>query len=294
MIAVALLGTVLYAWQGRMGEVPGTEDVAVPGRLWRTCLGLLLCGTALLAPAYQMYLHTGVSLHKHIGYGLLFAAPMVGVGLTRLVGAHFRHPQLGILAWVVLLVLGMTQSDQLYRAWPDSTQMVAALKAELKPGGRYLVEANSALRYYLREETAPKQWTSTYTITYTTRGGTRLSGETGFRAAISEGYFDVIVLDRSVTEELDTQIAAQLSRSARYRLRANLPFRNSYGTGSYQIWVKADPGPRTTARSRHRRSIRRPGRAYSTATVQGFPSVAPPAPGPTSGTTPHGTVAYRR
>ena len=51
---------------------------------WRLAIGLLLCGTALLAPAYQMHLHTGVSLHKHIGYGSLFAAPMAGVGLSRL------------------------------------------------------------------------------------------------------------------------------------------------------------------------------------------------------------------
>ena len=89
----------------------------IVARLWRLALGLLLCGTALLAPAYQMHLHTGVSLHKHIGYGLLFAAPMAGVGLSRIMGAHFRYPQLAIVSWVTLLTLGISQSQYLYHGW---------------------------------------------------------------------------------------------------------------------------------------------------------------------------------
>ena len=179
LLALALLGSALYVRHARLGEAPGMTDAHDPGRLWRLTFGLLLCGTALLAPAYQMYLHTGVSLHKHIGYGLFFAAPMAGVGITRLVGAHFRHPQLGILVWVTLLVLGLTQSENLYHAWPDSTQVVATLESQLKPNGRYLVEANSVARYYLRDKTRPEQWTSTYTITYTDRKGRKRSGESG-------------------------------------------------------------------------------------------------------------------
>ena len=97
-----------------MDEVPRMKRDGSRPRPWRLALGLLLCGTALLAPAYQMHLHTSVSLHKHIGYGLLFTAPMAGVGLSRMVGAHFRYPQLAILAWVTLLALGITQSQELY------------------------------------------------------------------------------------------------------------------------------------------------------------------------------------
>ncbi|RCG31677.1 phospholipid carrier-dependent glycosyltransferase [Sphaerisporangium album] len=244
MFAVAVLGTVLYVRQGRMGEVPGMNDAAVPGRIWRLCLGGVLCGTALLAPAYQVYLHTGVSLHKHIGYGLLFAAPMAGIGMNRLVGAHFRNPQLGILVWVTLLVLGMTQSQALYQAWADSDRIVAALRPEVRPGGRYLVEANSVARYYLREKTRPEQWTSTYAIAYTNREGERLSGEAGFRAAIADGYFDVIVLDRTVTKALDDRLYELLRKSPKYRLRTTVPFRNSNGTGTYRIWVKGATGDR--------------------------------------------------
>jgi 4-amino-4-deoxy-L-arabinose transferase-like glycosyltransferase len=237
-LALALLGAVAYAWQERMDEVPRVKRDGGRSRPWRLALGLLLCGTALLAPAYQMHLHTSVSLHKHIGYGLLFTAPMAGVGLSRMVGAHFRYPQLAILAWVTLLALGITQSQDLYHAWADSTRMVATLKSQLKPGGRYLVESSSVPQYYLRAETTSDQWTSTYAITYVDRKGRRLSGEAGYRAALGAAYFDVIVLDRTVTKEFDDKLLRQLRTNGKYRLLAKLPYRNSYGSGSYQVWVK--------------------------------------------------------
>jgi 4-amino-4-deoxy-L-arabinose transferase-like glycosyltransferase len=238
VLALALLGTVAYAWQEGMDEVPRMKRAGNRGRPWRLALGLLLCGTAVLAPAYQMHLHTSVSLHKHIGYGLLFAAPMAAVGLSRMMGAHFRYPQLTILAWVTLLALGITQSQDLYHAWADSTRMVATLKSQLTPGGRYLVESSWVPQYYLRAERTSDHWTSTYAIIYMDRKGRRLSGEAGYRAALRAAYFDVIVLDRTVTKELDDKLLRQLRTNGKYRLLAKLPYRNSYGSGYYQVWVK--------------------------------------------------------
>src|SRR5207249_1597899 len=171
-------------------------------------------------------------------YGLLFAAPIAGVGMSRLVGAHFRYPQLAILVWVTLLTLGMSHSQTLYQAWADSSRMVATLESQLKPGGRYLVEADSVPIYYLRTKTTPDQWVSTYTMTYEDRTGRWLDGEGAFRAAIGDAYFDVIVLDRTVTKKLDDRLVQQLRANANYRLLAKLPFRNSYGSGFYQVWVK--------------------------------------------------------
>ena len=94
IVALAIFGTACYVWPDNGDDRP---------RRWRLGLGVLLCGTALLAPAYQMHLQMGVSLHKHIGYGLLFAAPIAGVGLSKMMGAYFRYPQLAIACWVTLL-----------------------------------------------------------------------------------------------------------------------------------------------------------------------------------------------
>jgi hypothetical protein len=238
-LALGLFGTISYVRRERLGEVPrmaGDDDRA---RSWRLALGVLLCGTALLAPAYQMHLHTDVSLHKHIGYGLVFAAPMAGVGLSRIMGAHFRYPQLAIIAWVTLLALGINQSQYLYHGWANSTQMLATLRAELEPKGRYLIENDAVAKYYLRTETAPEQWTSTYFIDYTDGSGERILGERGYRAALSDGYFNVIVLDRTVTKELDNVLMKELRTNDKYRMLGKIPYQTSYGTGDYEMWVKA-------------------------------------------------------
>jgi 4-amino-4-deoxy-L-arabinose transferase-like glycosyltransferase len=239
LLALGLFGTVSYVRRERLGEVPRVTRDDDRARPWRLALGAVLCGTALLAPAYQIHLHTAVSLHKHVGYGLLFAAPMAGVGLSRIMGAHFRYPQLAIISWVALLTLGITQSQHLYRGWADSTQMVATLRQQLEPNRRFLVENDAVPKYYLRAKTTPEQWTSTYFIDYTDSSGKRLSGGEGYRAALSDGYFDVIVLDWTVTKELDDALVRQLRTNDRYRLLGRLPFRTSYGEGHYEIWVKA-------------------------------------------------------
>jgi hypothetical protein len=241
LLALGLFGTVSYVLRERLGEVPRTIGGDDRARPWRLALGLLLCGTALLAPTYQMHLQTGVSLHKHIGYGLLFAAPMAGVGLSRIMGAHFRYPQLAIVSWVTLLTLGIGQSQHLYHGWADSTQMIARLRPELKPNGRYLVENDAVPKYYLRTETTPERWTSTYSIDYADRRGRRLHGEPGYTAALSDGYFDVVVLDWTVTKELDKALARELRASDNYRMLGKLPYQTSYGKGNYEIWVKAQP-----------------------------------------------------
>ncbi|MFD0329584.1 hypothetical protein ACFQZC_18805 [Streptacidiphilus monticola] len=76
---------------------------------------------ALLAAAIQLRAQSTAGLAEHTGLGLLFAAPLVGIALTRLVGAHFRYPQLGLLAWVLLLALGINQSTGRFASWPDAS-----------------------------------------------------------------------------------------------------------------------------------------------------------------------------
>jgi hypothetical protein len=237
-LAVAAVGAVLYVWRDRMGEVPDLRVTVSRKRWWRILLALLLCGSAVLAPTHHMQLHTAVSLHKHIGYGLLFAAPLAGVGLSRVVGAHFRHPQFGILIWVAVLMSGITLSRELYLSWPDPHRLVAALQPELAPGKRYLVENSWPPQYYLRDQTEPWQWTSTYAISYPAGDGRALSGREGYVAALDAGHFDVIVLDGSRTPALDKELIAKLRLDPRYRLLGVVPHESWTGTGNYRIWVK--------------------------------------------------------
>ncbi|MET8949004.1 glycosyltransferase family 39 protein, partial [Streptomyces sp. NPDC004542] len=241
LFALACLGTWLYTRRDRLGEVPGRQRTDGPGARWRLALGVVLTGTALLAPAYQIHLQTSVSLHKHIGYGLLFAAPMAGVGLTRLMGAHFRFPQVVVAVGVLALTLGMSQSAENYGVWPDSSHLIPELAKKVRPGQKWLGQPHEAPVYYLsrRHLTDYTLWTSVYYIDYTGRRGRHLMGPQGYRAAIDDGWFDGVVLDWSDQPgDVQTLVRGEMRSSGRYRLASALTYRTSVGTGHFEIWLR--------------------------------------------------------
>jgi hypothetical protein len=234
--ALALIGALAYAI--RPQTEPGERIAPYGGRVWRTALGVVLTGTALLAPADQIHLHTETSLWKHIGFGLFFAAPMAGVGLARIVGDHFRNAQMGIAIWGAALVLGMVQANDLFNAWPSSQLYVQDIARYLQPGTRYLAEVDEVPIYYLRghPDAQPDQFTSTYYIGYTGTRGQFLTGEAGYVAAIKAGYFRVVSYNGQVTPSLDKLVAHTLEADPAYRLAAAIP--NGDNTVTYYVWVK--------------------------------------------------------
>jgi hypothetical protein len=59
LFAVAVGGTIACIWRAR--TEPGERIGPAGGRWHRAALGVVLTGTALLAPAYQAHLHTDIS-----------------------------------------------------------------------------------------------------------------------------------------------------------------------------------------------------------------------------------------
>ena len=235
---VAVLGAIAYAWRPRTDL---DEQIAPAGsRLRRILLGFVLVGTALLAPAYQAHIHTDVSFHKHIGFGLFFAAPLAGVGLARIIGDHFRRPQLGIAVWGVALFLGMTQASILFNGWGNSTSLIKVLARQLKPGARYLVEVPEVPVYYLegRPGAQATEFYSTFVIYYVDRKGQTLTGDAGFEAAITNDYFQVVAYEGNVTPSVDNILASELAKNPDYRLAAEVPDNTPDHTGKYYVWVK--------------------------------------------------------
>jgi hypothetical protein len=229
--ALALIGTVAYGIRAR--TEPGELVADSAGRAWRITLGVVLTGTALLAPIDQIHIHTLTSLWKHIGFGLFFAAPFAGIGLTRIIGDHFRRAQVGIAIWGAALVIGMTQANDLFDGWPGSAGFVPVLAHYLQPGAHYLVEVDEVPIYYLRHhaDAQPDQFTSTYFIGY--HG---LTGQAGFVAAIKAGYFKVVAFDGQVTPALDNVLASTLRANPDYRLAAAVPANGH--TVTYYVWVR--------------------------------------------------------
>jgi hypothetical protein len=234
--ALAVIGAVAYTIR------PATETaerIASAGsRLRRAVLGAVMAGSILLAPAEQIRIHTVVSLQKHVGFGLLLAAPIVGVGLARVVGDHFRRTQIGIAVWGAALTLGMTQANNLFNAWPNSTVLVADMARYLRPGAHYLVEVDEVPIYYLRHDAdaQPDQFTTTFFIGYVGKRGGYLTGSAGYVAAIKAGYFQVVAFNYQTTPAVDAVIARTLAADPDYRLAAVIP--NGNGTVTQYIWVK--------------------------------------------------------
>jgi len=235
VFALAVVGSVAYIWKVRTED---DEQIApAAGLLGRAALGLVLTVTALLAPAYQAYLHTDISFQKHIGFGLFFAAPMAGFGLARLMGDYFRRPHIGVGLWSLALVLAMVQSNRLYQAWPSSTAFISAFATHLKPNAKYLVEAPEVPEYYLenRSDALPDQFTSTYSVP-------PLNGPANFTAAVKAGQFQVICFDGDVTPANDAALGKALAADHSYYLANKIFIGPSYGAGDYyEIWVKGSP-----------------------------------------------------
>lgn len=245
IFVLAVIGTVAYAWRAR--TEPEEHIGTVGGRFWRAALGAVLTGTALLAPIYQAHLHTDISFQKHIGFGLFFAAPIAGLGLSRILGDYLRHPHVGIAIWSVALVFGLTWSGNFYSVWPSSGPFVRTFSEYLTSNGRYLVEAPEVPIYYLenRRDAQPRQFYSTFYISYVNKKGVTLTGPAGYTAALDAGYFQTVAYYYQVTPDVDGVIAKALSTSHSYYLAAEIGINDSYGPGDYFVWVKGQaPKPR--------------------------------------------------
>jgi hypothetical protein len=239
VFAIALVGAFFLI------RLPSTHRItSLPKPLWqRICLAVLLAGVALLAPAYQVHLHTAVSLQKHVAFGLFFAAPLAGYGLVRLVGRNYHLLQLGIAAVTLTLALGMGQSIAMFHVWPNSSEMLAQLVKYQQPNAHYLVSADEVAIYGLRGDTdaEPAQFSNTFYFLYTTAKGQQLTGIQAYSAAIADGYFRTIVYTGEDDPTVEQVIAEDLYRNHDYRLVAKIPeqidYQQTTGTTYYYVWV---------------------------------------------------------
>jgi hypothetical protein len=144
--------------------------------------------------------------------------------------------------------LGLQQAQNLYESWPSSTQLTTFLRPRVQAGsGHYLAEDFEVLRYYLKNETDTWQWSSLDYFVYTDKEKQNLSGEAAYKAAIQEGYFNLIELSYGYHASLAIQISQSLIASQYYDLIARIPFHDSYGDGYFWVWSKHAGVPNSTA-----------------------------------------------
>ncbi|GAB3671460.1 DUF3824 domain-containing protein [Actinocorallia lasiicapitis] len=235
-LLIALFGGVMFYLKPRLNEAPTmSSGTAEPGKVWRFFLAAGMFSSGLLVPAYQTYSHVSVALHKHVGFGMLFAAPLVGVGLVRALGAHFSSPQFAIGAWLLLLVPGMQQTEALFNSWPNSSRMIEFLRENFDPDGKYLASTPSNQQYYLGSgKSKPDQWVSTYDINdeYLLPGALK---------DVRAGKYDMIMIDDQVEPELNRKIIDAINVTPVYRLRVQFYYGRDDLYGNYMIWTKIKP-----------------------------------------------------
>jgi len=209
-------------------------------------LGAVLFATVLLAPAYHIYRGEPVSLSKHVGFGLFFAAPLVGRVLGKITerGKHLsgRRFATALAIGLVLTATGLSQSSSLFHEWPNSNSLILTIRSLVHPGtSRILAEEAEVPRYRLRHLLHPWQWTDLNWFEYTDRHGAHLTGVDAYRAAIDDRYFDVVELRYGANATTAIAIANDMKRAGGYQLVARLPFSTTYGSGAYSVWRLATP-----------------------------------------------------
>ncbi|HEX8629923.1 MAG TPA: glycosyltransferase family 39 protein [Catenuloplanes sp.] len=228
VFAMACLGTLVYAGAGRSS--------AIRSGWVRLLLGGVLTASALIAPLASARLHTLTSLNKHAGYGLLLAAPMAGLLLSRLAGRSAVRTCLAGMLAAAIGVSGAVQARDMFADWPNSRQLVATLDRLITDGNQLILAEEAQLpRYYLRSRVNQTQWTDTYKLVYTDVTGKTLTRDAAYQAAVAERRFALVVLSFNATPQLSSQLVDVLQRSG-YRQVADIPGAARSGVTHYQIW----------------------------------------------------------
>jgi 4-amino-4-deoxy-L-arabinose transferase-like glycosyltransferase len=185
---VELLGQVAQ-WVGPWLAL-AVLGALVARRAWPVSVVLLI--GAVIAPAQQIRVGEATSLAKHLAFGMIFAAPLIGLLLALLMRRLL--PVTAPLVACVLVALGgwgLHASDRLLNGWVPDDGLIPVLQTliEASPGKTILGDQPSPERYLLREQTTPLQWTDTYSFSYDNR-----TGMPAYEEAIQQTSFGIIYL----------------------------------------------------------------------------------------------------
>ena len=161
---------------------------------------LVLSFGSIVGIVQQIHIHELTSFSKHVAFGLMFAAPMIGALFAYLIERRQWFLRIIGLALVPLVFAyflqpnGWFNSKQFLSFWPQDQQLVAALSKYYKefPNKHILGESPSPEKYALRKEVKNGAWNDTYQLYYK-----KLRGEPAYRLAVLQDHFGIIYLTYS-------------------------------------------------------------------------------------------------
>jgi 4-amino-4-deoxy-L-arabinose transferase-like glycosyltransferase len=223
---------------------------------------LIMFGASWLVPVYHMYKQEGVSIDKHIAFGLFFAMPLAGYALAWLSGyaqqaisnsraassstlqaissSNGRYWLAGLSVVLLIFTLGTQQSQTIFASWANTSALSYALHTQMRDGsGRFLVEDIEVARYNAKDTTEAWQWNGVYYFYYAVPGHKALLGDEAVVQALNDRYFAIVELSFNYQPAEAHFIAQQMANSKNYDLIAKVPFQNSFGTGYFYLWRSA-------------------------------------------------------
>lgn len=219
---------------------------------WWLCAPLLY--GMLVAPAQHLRLGETVSLHKHIAFSALFAAPLAGVAIVRLhvglrnaIRFRGRDPRsvmsfLAVGSGLTLIVYpGLAQAGALFAAWPAETQQVYEAAAQGLPATARVLSEEAELGGYYGAPLSPSQWVGPQTP-YLTRQGTTVAGvDSAALIGVRDAAFDRVILRFDQTHTWAETIASHLQGDPRYIVRQTVRYRLPGEDGTFVIWERRAP-----------------------------------------------------
>ena len=184
------LAALVLLWIGPWLVAAALSFVGSPRNGWAMKAALLVGSIA--APAAQIRTHEEVSLAKHVAFGMVFAAPLIGDLLRRMLKATNHKAAPTVLATLLIFGwCGVHYSGQFLTSWVPDKALVQTLRTEMRanPTKVILGEEGSAERYGLRSQLRLGQWADTYAFTYA-----GLRGQPAYAKAIDQTHFGVIYL----------------------------------------------------------------------------------------------------
>ncbi len=222
VLAVGIVGVVL-ARRERAGRRP------------LLCVVLVLA--VLLAPAFQAYDHTTVSLYKHVVFGMWFGAMVAGYALSKAtVVSAAKGWRVGLAAAIFTALLGFDQASGWYGFWPNSTPLLAAVERDLPAKGPIMMQGGDQMvtYYYLNHRGIQPDIMTSYAyspvaISLMIESHRLWMVETDTGTGIPPG---------SIQESIGGTPAG-LERAG-YRVAARIPWRDPDGAvGWFTIWLLA-------------------------------------------------------
>ncbi|WP_111765977.1 ArnT family glycosyltransferase [Nakamurella deserti] len=207
-------------------------------RFRRYGLAVVLLAAAVAPVAYQALIGEAVSIEKHIDFGLVFAAPLIGVLAMRTAQPWRKFVMLG--AVVTLLISGAATSARIYDGWSNTRALTDTLEYKFRaaPYIRTLGEPFEPVRYAFNASTEYWQWATTdpvQALYYEPAEGPALRGLDAARAGLSDGYWQVVYFNGSTgaSQELEPLLAG-----FGYTLTDTVPLISKDKVDVYRIWQR--------------------------------------------------------